>query len=134
MGKRQFGELEATILSLFKEEKSLTVKQVHQKLGGKDNYNTIMTVMYRLSQKKILGRNRVGLYYEYWLLPREEATLSFFQQIKQKIFGMGTTQLISYLIEADEKISEQELSEIEKLIQKAKIQRGMQGNDSSLNS
>lgn len=122
MTKRQFGELEAIILNLFKKDQVLTVRQVHQILGEKNNYNTIMTVMYRLSQKKVLDRRKVGSCYEYWLLPQEEKALSFFQQLKQKFSGFGASQLVSHLIQSNE-ISDEELKEIEDLILKAKAEK-----------
>lgn len=123
MKKRNFGELELTILRILKKGERMTVKQVHKILGEKDNYNTIMTVMLRLSQKKILARERVGLQYEYWLLSSEDKVPSFFEQLKQKIFGIKTTELISYLIESNEKMSDEEFVELEKLIEKAKRDR-----------
>lgn len=123
MKKRNFGELELTILRILKKGERMTVKQVHKILGEKDNYNTIMTVMLRLSQKKILARERVGLQYEYWLLSSEDKVPSFFEQLKQKIFGIKTTELISYLIESNEKMSDEEFVELEKLIDKAKRDR-----------
>lgn len=123
MTKRNFGELELTILRILKTEERMTVKQVHKILGEKDNYNTIMTVMLRLSKKKILARERVGLQYEYWLLPSEEKVPSFFEQLKQKVFGIKTTELISYLIESNEEMSDEEFAEVEKLIEKAKKDR-----------
>ncbi len=123
MTKRHFGELELTILRILKKGERMTVKQVHKILGEKDNYNTIMTVMLRLSEKKILAREKMGVHYEYWLLSPQEKVPSFFEQLKQKIFGIKTTELISYLIESNEEISDEEFSEIEKLIEKAKKER-----------
>lgn len=126
MAKRQFGELELTILRLFKEGERLSVKQVHKMLGGIDNYNTIMTVMYRLSQKRILERERSGAYYEYWLASSEKKQLSFFDQIKQRLFGVGMKDLISYLVESRSDISNEDLIEIEELIKNAKTKRGLE--------
>lgn len=123
MTKRHFGELESTILRILKTGERMTVKQVHKILGEKDNYNTIMTVMLRLSEKGVLAREKVGIHYEYWLLSSKEKVPSFFEQLKQKIFGVKTTELISYLIESTDRISDEEFSEIEKLIEKAKKER-----------
>ena len=123
MTKRNFGELELTILRILKTGERMTVKQVHKILGEKDNYNTIMTVMLRLSEKKILARERMGIHYEYWLLPSQEKVPSFFEQLKQKVFGVKTTELISYLIESNEEMSDEEFAEVEKLIQKSKAER-----------
>lgn len=123
MTKRNFGELELTVLRILKNGGRMTVKQVHKILGEKDSYNTIMTVMLRLSQKKVLARERIGLQYEYWLVSSKEKVPSLFEQIKQKIFGFKSTELISYLLESNEEMSDEDLAEIEQMIQKAKAER-----------
>lgn len=123
MTKRAFGELELTVLRVLKSGQRMTVKEVHKILGETDNYNTIMTVMLRLSQKNILGRERTGHQYEYWLIPNKQEVPSLFKQIKQTIIGFKSTELISYLIESDNKLSAEELNEMERIIQKAKEER-----------
>lgn len=124
MTKRGFGELELAILRILKSGERMTVKQVHKILGEEDNnYNTIMTVMLRLSEKKILSRERVGVHYEYWLLPSEDKVPSFLEKLKHKVFGIKTTELISYLIESTDEMSDEEFFEMEKLIEKAKADR-----------
>ncbi len=78
MTKRAFGELESQILYILKSGERQTVKDVHKALGGDDNYNTVMTVMSRLAEKKQLARERIGLQYEYWLLKPLDS-FSFFR-------------------------------------------------------
>jgi predicted transcriptional regulator len=119
MAKRAFGELEAQILHILKSEKRTTVKEVHAALGGQDNYNTIMTVMNRLAEKKLIGRERVGLQYEYWIL-EDAKRFSIFEKFKQKLFGVKTAAMVSYLIESADDLTDQELDEMEKLLQKAR--------------
>lgn len=117
MTKRAFGELEAQILYILKSGERQTVKDVHKALGGKDNYNTVMTVMSRLAEKKQLGRERMGLQYEYWISnPRE--SFSFLEKIKQKFSGLKTSVLVSHLIESAEDLSDQDLVEMEKMLKK----------------
>lgn len=123
MTKRSFGELENTILRIIKSQGRMTVSQVHKKLKEQNNYNTIMTVMLRLCNKKILAREKIGSHYEYWLLTSPEKIPTFFDQLKQKIFGFKTTELMSYLLEVTEDISDEEFSEMEKLVAKAKKKR-----------
>jgi len=119
MTKRAFGELEAQILYILKSGGRLTVKDVHKILGGEDNYNTVMTVMSRLAEKKQLGREKIGLQYEYWII---EAThsLSFLDKIKQKFFGLKTSALVCHLIESSDDLTDSDLEEMEKLIKKKK--------------
>lgn len=123
MGKRAFGELGLAILHILKSGRRMTVKEVHHILGGDNKYNTIMTVMSRLAEKKQLGRERVGLQYEYWLIPSQAKVPSFIEQFKQKIFGVKTVSMVSYLIESADDITEEDLFEMEKMIAKAKKER-----------
>lgn len=117
MIKRKFGELESEILYVLKEGTRKTVKEVHLALGGKDNYNTIMTVMSRLAEKNALGREKVGLHYEYWIIKDFNAG-SILDKIKQKFFGIKTSALVSHLIESAEDLSDEELAEMEALLRK----------------
>ncbi len=116
MTKRAFGELEAEILYILKSGDRKTVKDVHKILGEKDNYNTVMTVMSRLAEKKQLGREKMGLQYEYWLLSSN--SLSFLDKVKQKFFGLKTSALVCNLIESSNDLTMSDLDEMEKLIQK----------------
>lgn len=124
MTKRQFGELELEILQILKSGKKMTVKEVHHILGEDNNkYTTIMTVMVRLANKGILARERQGLQYQYWLLEHNTQIPSFLNQFKKKIFGMKTVAMVNYLIDSADDISEEELNEMEKIIEKAKKER-----------
>ncbi len=122
MTKRAFGELEAEILYLLQTGARKTVKDIHKALGGHDNYNTVMTVMSRLAEKKQLQREKIGLQYEYWLQTPAES-LSFLDKIKQKFSGVKTTALVNHLIESAEDISDEDLLEMEKMLQKIKESR-----------
>lgn len=123
MSKRRFGELENTILRVLASGKRMTVKEVHAALGEENNYNTIMTVMYRLSKKGILARERLGVQFEYWLITSTKNVPTFFETLKQKIIGIKTPELISYLIETNQEITDEEFDEVERLIKKAKEEK-----------
>ena len=120
MTKRAFGELESQILYIIKPGTRKTVKEVHQMLGGKNSYNTIMTVMFRLFEKGQLGREKKGLQYEYWNLSTLSSSSSFFNKFKQNFVGMKTSVLVNHLIETADDLSEEDLQEMEKLLQKAR--------------
>lgn len=122
MTKRAFGELESQILYILRLREKWTIKEVHQSLGGKDNYNTIMTVMSRLAEKGMLLRERVGHHYEYWLSKPTES-FSFLDKVKQKFAGIKTTALVSHLIETANDISDEDLAEMEKVLQKIRDAR-----------
>lgn len=117
MTKRAFGELESQILFILKSANRMSVKEVHQALGGHDNYNTIMTVMSRLAEKKQLAREKNGAHYEYWILPSAD---SFLSKLKQKFFGVKTKVLVAHLIETADDLSDEDLVEMENLMQKIK--------------
>jgi predicted transcriptional regulator len=123
MTKRAFGELEFTILNILKPGNRMTVKEVWKILGESNKYNTIMTVMNRLAEKKVIARERIGLQYEYWVLPSQKKIPSFLEQFKQKFFGVKTSAMVSYLLESAEDISDEDLAEMEKMIEKAKKER-----------
>lgn len=121
MTKRAFGELESQILYILKSGERKTVKDVHKALGGQDNYNTVMTVMSRLAEKKQIGREKMGLHYEYWTLASN--TPSFLKTMKQKFFGIKTSVLVSHLIETADDLSDEDLAEMEKMMQKARMKK-----------
>lgn len=118
MTKRAFGELESQILYLMSSGKRKTVKDIHQELGGQDNYNTVMTVMSRLATKNQLIREKVEMHYEYWLPAAEKPSTSFLEKLKHKLFGEKTSVLVSYLIESADDLDEKDLVEMETMIQK----------------
>lgn len=119
MNKRAFGELESQILYILKSGERKTVKEVHRALGGKDNYNTVMTVMSRLADKKLLAREKMGLHYEYWILSSANIP-SLLDKLKRKFLGISPTALVSYLIESSEELTDKELAEIEKIVKQAR--------------
>jgi predicted transcriptional regulator len=121
--KRAFGELESQIMILLKSGERRSVKEIHQALGGTDNYNTVMTVMSRLAEKGSLAREKVGLHYEYWSLASPGSVLD---KIKQKLFGAKTSALVSYLMESADDLTDQDLAEMEALIQKRRLKKNDQ--------
>lgn len=123
MTKREFGELELAILTILKAGGKMTVKEVRSKLGGKDKYNTIMTVMARLAEKNVLYREKMGLQYEYWLQPSPSKAPSLVEFFKKKLFGIKTTEVMSYLLSSAENISDEEFAEMEQMIAKAKKEK-----------
>ncbi|MBA2727676.1 MAG: BlaI/MecI/CopY family transcriptional regulator [Parachlamydiaceae bacterium] len=124
MTKRAFGELESQILCILKSGNRKTVKEVQQILGNQDNYNTIMTVMSRLAEKKLLQREKKGLQYEYWITADSNtSTFSFLTMLKQKFFGVKTSVLISQLIESADDLSEEDLAYMEEKLQNARAKK-----------
>lgn len=122
MSKRAFGELESQILFILRSGERKTVKDVHKALGGHDNYNTVMTVMTRLAEKKQIARERIGLQYEYWILTVPSPT-SILEKLKNKFFGVKTTVLVSHLMESADDLTDEDLAEMELLVQKIRASK-----------
>lgn len=122
--KREFGELEFAILQKFQAEEKLTVREVLESLHGDDKYTTIMTVMNRMVEKKLLKRQRVGQQYEYWMNESNQPSQpNLLDKLKQKIFGGKSASMVSYLLESSHDITDVELENMEKLIQELKESR-----------
>lgn len=123
MGKLAFGELELLVLKAIQELGRVTVHDVYKKLGSKGSYTTIMTVMSRMASKNELMREKEGKQYVYWTTSQNKASSkNILKRIQDKIFGGNPIRMISYLLETNQDISEKELEEIEKLIQKRKLE------------
>lgn len=119
MGKLGFGELELSILKIIRELGRVTVRDIYKSLGSEGSYTTIMTVMTRMADKGELMREKEGKQYIYWLDSQNHSPAkNILRRIQDKIFGGKSTAMVSYLLEVDREISDQDLAEIEKLIKK----------------
>lgn len=128
MTKLGFGELELSIIKIVRESGRVTVREVYDTLGSKGGYTTIMTVMSRLVEKEELSREKEGKQYVYWAAPiKESASKKFLKRIQDKIFGGKKLAMVSYLLEAENDITDKELEEIEKLIQKRRLENKKHG-------
>lgn len=66
MKSKLFGPLEEQVMNvLWEAKKPLKPQEVLEKLGGDHAYTTIMTVLKRMSDKKILNRKMCGKAFEY---------------------------------------------------------------------
>ena len=124
MGKLGFGELELSILKIVRELGRVSVRDVYEALGSEGSYTTVMTVMSRMADKGELQREKEGKHYLYWVNAKNELpSKSILHRIQEKIFGGKSTAMVSYLLEADQEITDQELAEIEKLIRKRRLEK-----------
>lgn len=124
MAKLGFGELELSILKIIRELGRVTVRDVYESLGSEGSYTTIMTVMSRMADKGELMREKEGKQYTYWMASQNESSSkNILKRIQDKIFGGKPTAMVSYLLNADSEISDKDLEEIEKLIQKRRSEK-----------
>lgn len=124
MAKLGFGELELSILKIIKGLGRVTVRDVYESLGSEGGYTTIMTVMSRMADKGELMREKEGKQYFYWIVSQNESSSkNILKRIQDKIFGGKPTAMVSYLLDVDSEISDKDLEEIEKLIQKRRSEK-----------
>jgi predicted transcriptional regulator len=122
--KFAFGELELSILKTVQKIGRTTVREVYEAFGSRGSYTTIMTVMSRLADKGELKREKAGKHYIYWSAEKDKTpSHSFLKRIKDKIFGGKPVALVSYLLETDQELSEEDLNEIERLIKKRRAEK-----------
>lgn len=123
--KRLFGELELSITEAIRMHGPLSVKEVMDRLGNKDQYTTIMTVLVRLFKKNILAREKRGKSYIYSLKNREAPNKTgMLEAIKNKIFGGSRTNMVAFLMESDKRVDQEEIQHLEQLIDKLKKEGG----------
>ena len=124
MKKRNFGELELSVLTIIRKIKQATVRDVYDALGQSGSYTTIMTVMSRLAEKGELTREKKGKQYLYWIQAKnEKGAKNILRRIQEKIFGGRPAAMVSYLLESEEKLTDQELRELEEFIQKRRAEK-----------
>lgn len=124
--KRVFGELELAILNIMKSGKEFSVKDVLHTIGEENSYTTIMTVMSRLAEKGELQRRREGRQYIYMIASAQQSpSLGLLDRLKQRLFGGRSSAMISFLIDSSQDLTDQELEEMRKAIDKAKKERGL---------
>ena len=117
MGQFAFGELELAILKIVKELEQATVHDVQRKLDKDRSYNTVMTVMSRLAEKGELLREKKGKQYIYWIgCQQMHSSKNLLRRIQDKIFKGKSCAMVSYLLEINQKVSDEELKEIEDMI------------------
>ena len=121
--KLGFGELELTVINLIKQIEPASVKEVQQQLSQEYAYTTVMTICKRLEEKGVLTRTKEGRHYTYRLCSKQKAPpKSLFTRLKNRVFGGHTLDMVSYLIESADDVTEEDLQEIEKLIKKKRTQ------------
>ncbi|MBA3722370.1 MAG: BlaI/MecI/CopY family transcriptional regulator [Parachlamydiaceae bacterium] len=128
MEKFAFGELEFSVIKIVQKAGRTTVRDVYKSLGSPGSYTTIMTVMSRMADKGDLKREKEGKQYIYWVSESNAPpTNNLLKRIKNKIFGGKPLAMVSYLLESDDEFKEEDLQEIEKIIEKLRVERKTNG-------
>jgi len=128
MSKYNFGELEFSILKIVRQTGRTNVREVYTALGSQGSYTTIMTVMSRMAVKGDLKREKEGKQYIYWADESDKVNSNgFLKRLLNKIFGGKPVAMISYLFEAEQGLTEEDINEIERLIEKRRAEKEKHG-------
>ncbi len=98
--------------------KSAFVKEIVEKLEGKNHYNTVSTIVRNLEDKKFVSYKAFGKTHQYYpLISKEEYTKQFMNSAMKLYFNNNYKNMVSFFAK-EEKISATELREILELIEK----------------
>jgi predicted transcriptional regulator len=93
-----------------------TVRTVHEELGQKTGYTTVLKLMQILNEKGLLEREEIGRAHVYKpLVSEKRATGEFLKDLVGRVFGGSPSRLVLQALGAA-KPSAEELAEIRRLI------------------
>jgi predicted transcriptional regulator len=117
---RELGDLQAEVMAFVWAREEVSVRDVHESLSRKRGlaYTTVMTVMSRLAEQKLLRRRRVGASYVYRAaVSREQfAGRAIVSALSKLSGGIGTPVLMQF-VDAVEDQSPEQLDELARIIQ-----------------
>jgi len=122
----QLGNLESDVIKAVWEKGEASVQDVKDSLEPKRPlaYTTVMTVMSRLSQKKLLNRRKEGRAYIYFPASSQEKLAgSMLKSLVDRLYDGATDKAIAHLLESDQGVNEAELDRLEELIQAKRKKR-----------
>lgn len=111
---------ELEILQILWKKGSVSVKEVHEALGGEsaNGYTTILKMMQIMHKKNLLTRQKLGKHHLYEAVRSQESTR---QQLMDKmihtVFQGSAMQLVMSAL-GNKKSSKEELAEIKKYLEK----------------
>jgi BlaI family penicillinase repressor len=111
---------ELEILQVLWKYKSATVRFVHDKINLKKNvgYTTTLKIMQNMAEKKMVRREQNGRSHVYIpLLKKEQTQGLLLDRFLDSAFGGSASTLVMQVL-GNHMTSEEELSQIKKLIQK----------------
>lgn len=84
-------------------------------------YTTVMTVLSRLVDKGLLGREKEGRFYVYYpRVDREEVAESALRRVVDRFFDGVGHRAVAHLLDAGEDLEEDELRRLEELVRRAR--------------
>jgi predicted transcriptional regulator len=123
----ELGPLEIRVLEQLTAEEPRSVSDVQRLLGESGPelaYTTVMTVLGRLHDKRVVTRRREGKRYLYALSGQSQRASSMLTRLHRRLFGVARLAPVAALLdEAD--VSTEDLRELRRLIdRKLKERRG----------
>jgi predicted transcriptional regulator len=116
---------ELEILQVLWKYKSATVRFVHDKINQKKNvgYTTTLKIMQNMANKKMVRREQNGRSHVYIpLLKKEQTQGLLLDKFLDSAFGGSASTLVMQVL-GNHRTSEEELTQIKKLIQKLEEKR-----------
>ncbi len=125
--ERVLGELEAAVMEAVWQRGEASVQEVCDTLGPEHNYKTVMTVMNRLVEKRLLSRRKLSKAFLYSSL---ESRQDFLDRVSRTVvaglvrdFGSSA---ITQFVDVVNEMAPEELAALEELVHR-KVQRGGKG-------
>lgn len=120
---RFFGPLEAKILDILWDDAEMTIKEVQQVLEKEKstNFNTVMTVMNRLTEKGILQKRpegRSSLYKP--VLSRSDFLNAQSKEMTNELMEEFGTVVVSHMLDALEEVDDDLVAKLEQKIKELK--------------
>lgn len=116
------GFLEAEVMDAVWDGGETTVRSVRDALGKKKTYsfNTIMTVMNRLVEKKLLAKRQLDGSFSYRAaVGREEFSREVTKSVVSALVSDGSLFQVAAFVEAMKECSEEDLRELKRVIDAA---------------
>lgn len=126
---RSIGDQELALLQFVSERGGATVGQAVEGFGGPRGLarSTVLTMMERLRRKGHLTRRQIEGVYRYQ--PRTAPGAAVRQAVERfvaRTLGGSVTPFVAYLAER-ERLSDEELAELERLLERLQSERGKKG-------
>ncbi len=120
------GSLEADIMEIIWRKGRVSVRDVYEtlRLEREIAYTTVMTIMGRLVEKKILAKEREGTFFIYTpTASREEFTTSIVREVVDGLLEEFAEPALAYFIKHSKRKDTEQLDELEKEI-RLRIEKG----------
>lgn len=120
------GPLELKVLGVLNMEADMSVSDIQatlKKQGHDLAYTTVMTVLVRLFNKKLVVRQKEGRQFRYSPAKKNSSPLKIFERMKTSLFGSEKLKPILGLLEADDGLSREELEELKQAVE-ARLNKG----------